>query len=83
LIVTSSLLQRHRGTLNCKACGRPIREGEPAVRRRVNNNPRYFHPGCIYAEAKQAEEAEGDEITSELLKAVGAVVRSGEAEAPR
>ena len=28
----------------------------------------------------KAEEAEGDEITSELLKAVGAVVRSGEAE---
>ena len=28
----------------------------------------------------KAEEAEGDEITPDLLKAVGAVVRSGEAE---
>ena len=83
MIVTSSLLQRHRGTLNCKTCGRPIREGEPAVRRRVNSNARYFHPGCIYTEAKPAKEAEDDEITPELLKAVGAVVRSGEAEAPR
>ena len=58
MIVTSSLLQRHRGTLNCKGCGKPILEGEPIVRRRVNSRVRHFHRGCIYTEAKHAAEAE-------------------------
>ena len=58
MIVTSSLLQRHRGTLNCKVCGKPMKEGEDVARRRVNSRVRHFHRGCIYAEAKHAAEAE-------------------------
>ena len=58
MIVTSSLLQRHRGTVTCKVCGHPIEEGDEAVRRRVNSRVRHFHRGCIYAEAKPAKGAE-------------------------
>ena len=58
MLVTPALLQRHRGTLKCKVCGQPLEEGEEVVRRRVNSRVRYFHRGCIYAETKQAAEAE-------------------------
>jgi len=60
VIITQALLQRHQGTMLCKGCGEPLKEGENVARRRVNSRARYFHWGCIYTEAREtAEEAEG------------------------
>jgi len=50
--ITREILNRHGGTVLCRGCGQPIEEGEKAVRRRVSSKVRYFHPGCVYSEAK-------------------------------
>jgi len=57
VLATPALIQRHRGTLKCRACRHPIEEGEAIVRRRVNSRSHWFHERCIYAEAKHAAEA--------------------------
>uniref|UniRef100_A0A6M3LZU7 Uncharacterized protein n=1 Tax=viral metagenome TaxID=1070528 RepID=A0A6M3LZU7_9ZZZZ len=55
MLATKNLLQRHQGTLTCKGCGQPIREGDLIVKRRVNNRARYYHQDYIYTEKKTEE----------------------------
>jgi len=67
-VMTPWLLQRHRGTINCRGCGQPINVGERVVKRRVNNRVRYFHSGCVYTQPYHTKEAEEEVDNAPVLE---------------